>query len=1087
MMTEISINTYYSSHTEALLGTLFSSLQNERDRRCSPFAKTSIIVPNSGMQRYLELSIAKELGICAQIEISFASHFLHNLYQHVLSGEVNIAHIDERKLAFLIVMLWQSIDAETTSIFSDTGLVELLSQYHTTDQRYRLAMQVAQLFRRYLHERPELIMTWQDNHCLYAGKHPHEAWQMRLFNQLSLGSYKNNIIQSRFHTKLKQHQETLPTLHLFGFHLMPPVQLLDFSVLSTVSSVQAYLFNPSVTYWQDVIPDAIKAELDLTKEAETELMTLGNPLLASWGQAGKYLIEQLNESNIEPINIDSEMQVPVNSVLGWLQSMIRASDDYTAAEFASFKQAEGLSPLAQQEISTGQLSLSLHVSANPRREVEVLYDHLCALFDRQSLKVKVQINASDILVMVADLRDYAPHIQAVFGSAQPPIPFSLANQRAAEADVDTQAFLALLSVIENNFSAQSLFDAISETSVRKSFGFTLTDLENIRYWFMKSHYSHYFHDDSQGHSGSLEKLLDSLLLAFVGGEDCQINMANDTVIVRHSLPAYQSTQVDSLKAFCQLMTAWSAFINLKSYQKTIGEWRDIFYQLAEQFLGEGNNMVVRLRQWHDHVLKDTEGYANAVVDKMTTDLKEYRFDYDTIITDLKVVLENEALHGPFLSGGISFCAMVPMRSIPAKMICLLGLDQAFPAVIAKDPLDLREMRPRWSDRNINKEYKYFFLETLMSVRERLYLSYVGLNDKTGETIPPSVLVDELFGFIRKYNKDYADAVKTVHPLQGFLGDVEQVSYQQLYAHNPTQTVSIKLINDSQLIEFPQQFSSQDISAYLTEPFTFYISQQLLANMIEMPDNVLAEHEMIALETGLETWTYKKFLLDQTLFGKDAVQQLIRDNQYPPSTISEALLQTEREKISPMIEALRPFSDIPCCNLSHFIRHQQTVEPSIEGTNKTFYFLLAVDKYGANGLWDYALSGLKPKKLLSMWVEHVLLNTLPDLPSYQTTLWVLDKKDQEYQVSQKVFKPLASRAQAHVILSHILCWLRAIFSKPYAITLALAGQKAVETLLYKDTDYPLYPQLIRQASDASDETLHRLFSVIDKQLTKSLED
>ncbi len=154
--TNQKIKSYYSSRTEGLLGILLDNLANDNYWRKNPFATANIIVPNSGMQRYLELKIAKHFGIFTQINIVFPSQYLRRCYEQIL-GDIQLpAHWDSRALAFRILAQWQGKPVE------NTVLANLLEKYTTSRQRYGLATQVAQLLSNYLNERPEMISAWQN-------------------------------------------------------------------------------------------------------------------------------------------------------------------------------------------------------------------------------------------------------------------------------------------------------------------------------------------------------------------------------------------------------------------------------------------------------------------------------------------------------------------------------------------------------------------------------------------------------------------------------------------------------------------------------------------------------------------------------------------------------------------------------------------------------------------------------------------------------------------------------------------------------------------------------------------------------------
>ena len=115
---------------------------------------------------------------------------------------------------------------------------------------------------------------------------------------------------------------------------------------------------------------------------------------------------------------------------------------------------------------------------------------------------------------------------------------------------------------------------------------------------------------------------------------------------------------------------------------------------------------------------------------------------------LQQLLDQGEQRGGFLTGGVTFCALQPMRSIPARIICLVGMgDQDFPRPSQSPGFDRMAHDRKCGDRSTRDDDKYTFLEALISARERLYLSYVGRSAIDNAEIPPSVLVSELLDYL----------------------------------------------------------------------------------------------------------------------------------------------------------------------------------------------------------------------------------------------------------------------------------------------------------------------------------------------------
>lgn len=79
-----------------------------------------------------------------------------------------------------------------------------------------------------------------------------------------------------------------------------------------------------------------------------------------------------------------------------------------------------------------------------------------------------------------------------------------------------------------------------------------------------------------------------------------------------------------------------------------------------------------------------------------------------------------------------------MRSLPFKVICLLGLnDGDFPRNTKAAVFDLVAKHPAKGDRARRDDDRYLFLEALISAREILYLSYIGRDIRKDEELAPS--------------------------------------------------------------------------------------------------------------------------------------------------------------------------------------------------------------------------------------------------------------------------------------------------------------------------------------------------------------
>jgi exodeoxyribonuclease V gamma subunit len=113
------------------------------------------------------------------------------------------------------------------------------------------------------------------------------------------------------------------------------------------------------------------------------------------------------------------------------------------------------------------------------------------------------------------------------------------------------------------------------------------------------------------------------------------------------------------------------------------------------------------------------------------------------------VLAEADTRAPLLTGGISFGRMVPMRLLPFRAICVLGMnDGDYPR---RDPAgglnqltaELGTDRRRGGDRSLRDDDRFLFLQLLASASDVFYLSVIGADARDGSAREPSVLVSDL--------------------------------------------------------------------------------------------------------------------------------------------------------------------------------------------------------------------------------------------------------------------------------------------------------------------------------------------------------
>ena len=134
-------------------------------------------------------------------------------------------------------------------------------------------------------------------------------------------------------------------------------------------------------------------------------------------------------------------------------------------------------------------------------------------------------------------------------------------------------------------------------------------------------------------------------------------------------------------------------------------------------------------------------------------------------------LQGRPTRANFRTGHLTICTLVPMRSVPHRVVCLLGLDDGvFPRKAPRDGDDLMLDDPHVGDRDARTEDRQLLLDALLAATDRLIVTYTGNDERTNSPRPPAVPVGELLDVVDRTvrtRRPRARARRRAHPLQPF--------------------------------------------------------------------------------------------------------------------------------------------------------------------------------------------------------------------------------------------------------------------------------------------------------------------------------
>lgn len=720
-----------SNQTEHLADALASRI---RDEPLGPFARDIIVVQSRGMARWLTLALASRLGIWSNPSFPFPRAVIEQVLDGLARGRSKEATAYEPgPLKWTIAeLLRESAPAE---------LRAYLGEPCDADRVLRLASSVSAVFDDYVVYRPRLLQRW------VKGEEAH--WQAGLWRRIVERLGPHDLASRVGHALTALHgaeaSDGLPfeRLHLFSLETMPPLFLQLFSVLSQLVPTTFYLLEPSSEYVSDV------DRAPLLSAALGDLPADGHPLLSTLGRLPRDFQQLL-------LSVDEAVHREVDLFEAPARSNLLRSVQADIVEFASPSE-DG----TRHTIAASDRSISIHACSGPMREVQVLHDLVwSALEDDDSLRPE------DIIVMAPDIDAYAPVFRAVFGQGeQHRIPFEVHDRKTRDDAAFYDDFLAALELVDTRFSVFDLVRLMDADTLREAFRFTqeersrLTELlaaSGIRWGIDAEHREELGFPAEALHTWRAG--LGRLFLGFA-------SMPEDTGIFEGLLPRGAPSLEDAelLARLARLCEILFDFHRHSRRPLRVEDWASLLEDFSALLFAEDdeNSPAVRtIRAVLDELRKLVlqSGYGGAIALK-------------TLRRELAALLQSKVPPVGFLRKGITLAELVPLRSIPFRVVCLIGMsEEGFPRADDRPSFDLTRSDHQPGDRNKRDDDRHSFLQALLCARDRLIVTYSAPANSPRSSANPSPVVWELRETARRYYvlpDDEPVLEATVHPLHPF--------------------------------------------------------------------------------------------------------------------------------------------------------------------------------------------------------------------------------------------------------------------------------------------------------------------------------
>jgi exodeoxyribonuclease V gamma subunit len=887
------LHLHRAERTDLLADGLGALLANPQP---DPFATELVVVPARGVERWLSQRLSHVLGarggdgVCAGVAFRSPGSLIAEI--------TGTADNDAWSPDAMAWPLLEAIDCSLDEPWCRT-LAMHVGHFHTgaeaelrRGRRYEVARRLAGLFDSYARQRPQLLVDWGNGD---PGELDEDLrWQPELWRAVvaRVAADPPHIRHAKTIARLREAPSELPPrLSLFGHTRLTRTDVDLLEAVATHHDLHLWLPHPSEELWRALAGTrgAIRRRDDISHRA------VSHPLLATLGRDLRELQRSLPANPVTDDYLAGDARP--DTLLGWLQSDIAAN---------------AVRPLGRT-MRADDRSVQIHNCHGPARQVDVLREVLLGL-----LQDDPTLQPRDILVMCPDIETYAPLIMADFGlgdvvhGAHPA--HQLRVRLADRSPIQTNPLLGvaaqLLALAAGRVTASEVLNLAQAPPVRARFEFTDDDLEaitrwvrqaNIR-WGLDQEHRRPYHVDFVHNTWRFG--IDRILAGVAMSDD-----SNAWIDATLPLDDVSSNRVQLAGQFAEFVARLRHVLDSLSGTRQLTEWLGS--------LIEGIALLTRVRdadEWQTGQMQ--REFAQTVAQAGSRAGTALR------LPDIRALLSHRLAGRPtranFRTGTLTVCTMVPMRSVPHRVVCLVGLDDGlFPRLGIVDGDDALVRCPMTGERDIRSEDRQLLLDAIGAATEKLVITYTGANEYSGQPRPPSVPLAELLDTLDMTTQTKVRARTVVeHPLQPY--DIRNVIPGRLvpdvpFSFDPTVLRAARAATGAHgerpkfiSAPLPSPPAGDVILAELVSFFKDPVKGFFRALEFTLPYDVDGVQDAMPVDIdGLEEWTVGDRMLGDVLRGMtpdDARQAEWRRGTLPPGQLGWRKVNEIRDQVVPLASA-----------------------------------------------------------------------------------------------------------------------------------------------------------------------------------------
>ncbi|MEO5901901.1 MAG: exodeoxyribonuclease V subunit gamma, partial [Ilumatobacteraceae bacterium] len=973
------LTVHRAERADHLVEALASLLATPPD---DPFAAEIVAVPTRGVERWLAQRLSNVLGvspgrtdgICANVEFPFPGRLVGRATQAATGIDPGTDPWASARAAWpLLDVIDEHIDEPWMAVLSG----HIGGSDQDDDRRARrfgTARHIADLFDRYSVHRPTMVTGWAAGADVDGHGNPLSqdvVWQAVLWRhlreRLGVPSPAERLGPVAERIRAEPQLIDLPgRCSLFGLTRLAPSMLHTLDAIAASRDVHLFLLHPSPALWEHVAA------------SPSPSAAAANPLLETWGRDAREM--QLAIAASVGLHADEHHAGGTleRHLLARLQADIRANARPPGAAVQGAADDRML-------LDTDDDSVQVHSCHGRSRQVEVLRDAILHLFANDNT-----LEPRDVIVMCPDIETFAPYIQATFGVGDdasggpaldrdaPPFQVRLADRAVRQTNPVLAAVSDLLALTPTRVTASQLIDFAGLEPVRRRFHLDDDDLARADEW-VSSAGVRWGLDAAHREPFQLQRVgentwnagLDRLLLGVSMTED-------DQPLIGDVLPLddVDSGDIELAGRVAELVARVHTAIDALTPRQTVQSWATTIAATTDALMA----------------CRPVDSWQRAELATLLEEIVEESGATTTQLSlpELRALLGDRLRGRPgranFRTGHLTICTLVPMRSVPHRVVCLLGLDDgAFPRHGAPDGDDLVERTRQVGDHDVRSEDRQLLLDALLAATDHVVITFSGRDERSNVALPPSVPIGELLDVIDATVRCQAGAAReqivVKHPLQPF--DRRNFEPGQLLGRGPW-SFDANALAGARALTGPRHPAApfltapldtlatlttrvielDDLVRFVQHPVRAFLRQRLGISLSDIDDEL--EDAIPVQLDALERWGVGQRLLDARLRGSSWERAIGAERArglLPPGALGEQVVDGVRSTVDAVhAGAVAARAGAPV----------ESVDVSIDLGPAGIVAGTVTDVYG-DVLVTASFSRLGPKHRLAAWVRFLVLN------------------------------------------------------------------------------------------------------------------